>query len=420
MTLADGATVLATATLSNGVASFATSSLIAGSHTLIASYSGDASTMPLASTPVTQVVTKWSSTTSLAANPATSTVSTDVTYSVTITPSSSSAATGTVTLQDNGATLATLTLGAAGTATYTDHSLPVGSHAITAVFVGDPVNDASTSASLPTAVQAASTVTTLASSGSPAKAGASVQLTANVSTTPSTLDASLPALTGTVTFKDGATVLGTSPVSAGGSAVLSLSRLAVGTHPITAVFSGDTDHATSTSATLSQEIVLATSTVQLSASGSPLIFGRTLTLTAVVGGDGAIPTGSVTFLDGTTTLGTASINASGQATLTVATLSTGSHNLTASYPGDVKDLPSTSNSLTEIITQASTGMVLVSSNNPSVAGTALTFVATLNSTGSIPSGQIVFTEGAATLGSALLDASRHRSPLARLACRGYS
>ena len=405
VTLAEGNTTLITAPLSNGLASFTLSNLTAGSHTLIATYSGDASTISLAAHSVTETVAKWSSTTTLAANPATSTVSTDVTYSVTVSPSSTSIPVGTVTLQNNGTPFASLTLGAAGTATYTTGTLPVGSHAITAVFSGDSVNDASTSASLATTVQPASTLTTLASSTNPAKAGASLQLTANVSTTPSSLAASLPILSGTVTFKDGATVLGSAPVSSSGTASFTPRTLSVGTHPITAVYSGDTDHATSTSTVLSQEIDLATSTVQLSASGSSLTYGRTLTLTAVVGGDGAIPTGSVTFLDGTTTLGTATINASGQATLTISTLSTGSHTLSASYPGDSKDRPGTSNNLTEVITQATTGMVLVSSANPSVAGTAVTFVATLNSTGSLPSGQIVFSEGATTLGSALLDAS---------------
>ncbi len=406
VTVYEGSTALGTGTLSSGgTYTLTLSTLPAGNHALLASYSGDATNVAGNSRPLSESVTKWSSTTTVAANPTPSTVSTEVTYSVTVTPSSTSTPAGTVILQNNGATFATLTLGAAGTATYTSSALPVGSHAITAVFSGDPVNDASTSAPLPTTVQPASTVTTLSSSSSPAKAGANVVLTASVSTTPSTLAASLPVLTGTVTFKDGATVLGTSPVSSAGTAVLTTNKLTVGTHPVTAVYSGDTNHATSTSTAFPQEIELATSTVQLTASGSPLIFGRTLTLTAVVGGDGSIPTGSVTFLDGATTLGTATINASGQATLTVSTLATGSHSLTASYPGDIKDKPSTSNNLTEVITQATTGMVLVSSNNPSVAGTTVSFVATLNSTGSIPAGQIVFSDGATTLGSALLDSS---------------
>jgi len=88
------------------------------------------------------------------------------------------------------------------------------------------------------------------------------------------------------------------------------------------------------------------STTSLGASSSSAVFGQQLTLTATVSaaapGSG-VPTGTVTFFDGTTALGSVSLNASGQATLTTQGLLPGTHTaLTAVYSGDPNYLTSTS------------------------------------------------------------------------------
>src|SRR5262249_49260351 len=67
----------------------------------------------------------------------------------------------------------------------------------------------------------------------------------------------------------------------------------------------------------------------LSTSTAPAVFGQPVTLTALVTSAAGAPTGTVTFRDGTTTLGTAQVNAAGQATLAVS-LAVGNHALTAS------------------------------------------------------------------------------------------
>ena len=72
--------------------------------------------------------------------------------------------------------------------------------------------------------------------------------------------------TGTVTFKDGSTVLGTEQLSTSGSvttATFTTSKLAIGTHSIVAVYGGDTDDLTSTSAALSFIVGNVSSDVQL-------------------------------------------------------------------------------------------------------------------------------------------------------------
>ncbi|MFZ1086684.1 MAG: Ig-like domain-containing protein [Terracidiphilus sp.] len=89
------------------------------------------------------------------------------------------------------------------------------------------------------------TTTTVTTSGSPAGVGASVTFTASVS--PSTA-------TGTTTFFDGTTQLGSAVTLNSGQATYSTSALVFGSHSITAVYSGDTTNAGSTSAPLAQVI----------------------------------------------------------------------------------------------------------------------------------------------------------------------
>lgn len=90
----------------------------------------------------------------------------------------------------------------------------------------------------------AATTTTLASSLNPSQVGDTVTFTA-------TVNGASP--TGTVQFRDGATVLATAPLL-GTTATFVTSALAVGTHPITAVYGGDTDDASSTSPVVNQVV----------------------------------------------------------------------------------------------------------------------------------------------------------------------
>jgi uncharacterized protein (TIGR03437 family) len=76
-------------------------------------------------------------------------------------------------------------------------------------------------------------------------------------------------------------------------------------------------------------------TVALSASPGPYLVGQPVTLTAMVSGaSGLTPTGTVTFLDGTTALGTAQLDTAGKASFTTSSLSPGARGLTAGYAGD--------------------------------------------------------------------------------------
>ncbi len=92
------------------------------------------------------------------------------------------------------------------------------------------------------------------------------------------------------------------------------------------------------------------SATQLAVSAGPYILGQAVTLTATVTATGAgAPTGTVTFLDGTTSLGMGTLNVSGLATLTTSALLAGSHKLTAVYAGDANYASSTSTEATILI-----------------------------------------------------------------------
>jgi hypothetical protein len=69
----------------------------------------------------------------------------------------------------------------------------------------------------------------------------------------------------------------------------------------------------------------------------------------VSNGSKNIPTGTVTFLDGTSTLGTGTLNSSGSATFTTSTLAAGTHQITASYGGDANDKAGVSKAVAQVV-----------------------------------------------------------------------
>ncbi len=79
---------------------------------------------------------------------------------------------------------------------------------------------------------------------------------------------------------------------------------------------------------------LAVPTVTLISSRNPSTFGEAVTFTCTVSGNAGTPTGTVQIFAGTTLLGTRTLNASGQATLTTSALAVGSHAMRCEYDGD--------------------------------------------------------------------------------------
>jgi hypothetical protein len=153
------------------------------------------------------------------------------------------------------------------------------------------------------------------------------------------------AATGTVTFLDGATELGSDTIGVNGVASITLDTLSPGTHHITAQYSGDEHFAPSTSSTLDQVVNGVPTDSILTTSANPTAVGQTVVLIGNVSWTPVenlpAPTGVVYFYDGTTLLGAGALSGT-EAVLNVNDLAAGSHNLTARYAGDVNYGASTS------------------------------------------------------------------------------
>ena len=259
------------------------------------------------------------------------------------------------------------------TATFSTSDLSGGSHVITASAVSQ--YGLSVSDPLFQTVQGASTTTTVtAAPASPTVFGQGVTFTATVVADPSS--AGTP--TGTVQFTDNGVNLGATQTLSGGSTSVASSGLSVGTHNIVASYVSDNPTFLSSSGMLDQQVNMASTMTGLTSTAHPSVFGQPITLTASVGalapGAGS-PTGTVSFADGSTGLGTAPV-AGGDATITTAGLSVGTHGLTATYNGDGNFMASTG-ALSQTVNQAPTATSVVSSANPSVFGQKVTFSATV-------------------------------------------
>jgi len=377
----DGTTLLGTGSL-NGLspdtATFSVGLPAAGSpHQISATYVGTAAYATSTSGKVAEIVTKSATTTTLSAPSSTSVSGEHVTYSAMVAPTApgTGTASGTVAFFEAGTAIPSCSARSltSGVATCSLTYAGPGPHAITAVYSGDSNFTISTSGPLAHSVNQAATTTALTSDTSPSVIGQSVTFTATVTAT--TPGAGTP--TGTVSFFDGTTSFGTGTL-AGGVATFTTSSLSVASHPVTAVYEGDTDFTTSTSTAFSQTVDQAATATSLSINPSPSVFGQSVTFTATVtpSAPGAgTPTGTVEFFDGTTSLGTGTLTA-GVATFTTSSLSVASHPVTAVYEGDTDFTTSTSTAFSQTVGKASTD-TFVFSSSPSLAGQSVTFDVTV-------------------------------------------
>jgi len=396
----DGTTLLATATVSGGVASISTSTLTVGTHSISASYSGDTNFAAATSAVLSQVVnssgTKATTSTGLVSSMNPQLVNQPITFTATV--SAPDAVSGSVTFRNGRTNLGTVNL-VGNLASFTTSFATTGSRSITAQYSGDANNLASTSPTLnQSVVNQLPTSTTVSSSLNPSYLGQSVTFTAIVSPSSGTIPNGE-----TVTFTDGGgATIGQGTLS-GGSASLTLSTLPAGTHPIRATYGGDTTYAGSTSPKLNQTVNKYPTTTALTVSAMSLSYGQPETLSAIVTSSGPAPTGTVTFKNGTSNLGTASLVA-GTATLKRSNLAVGTYSITATYNGDANSTTSSSAAASVTVTQATTATNLTSSPNPSTLGQIVTFTATVTSNAT-PTGSVKFTAGPTVLGTVNLNGS---------------
>jgi hypothetical protein len=220
-------------------------------------------------------------------------------------------------------------------------------------------------------------------------------------------DGSAP--TGTITFYDGTNNICTIPVTAGASCPASAGAgFVAGTHILTAVYSGDTDHAGSTSNAISVIVLQDSTMTNVVSSANPAIYGQRVVFTATTEGAHEIPSGAVRFLDGSSVLGTAALNSAGVATLSTSSLAAGTHSITASYGATPNADSSTSGVLSQVVeaTEAATTITLTSSANPEASGQNVTFTANVVKTAqpsNEPTGIVTFLDGDIALGTGTLN-----------------
>jgi hypothetical protein len=182
------------------------------------------------------------------------------------------------------------------------------------------------------------TFTRLASINNSSKYGEPVTFIAEV-----LWEGSVDTPTGTVTFTDGTKVLGNVSLDSNWRAAFTTSSLTAGSHPIAATYvPADPLLFSGSSTTLTQNVTSTTAITTLASTPNPSTFGQPVTFAATVKGNGGTPTGTVTFTDGATTLGTASLDNSGQAMFITSRLTVGSHTITANHGGDPNFLGSRS------------------------------------------------------------------------------
>ena len=403
VTFKDGAATLGTGTLNNGIATFSSASLSTASHSLTAVYGGDAN-FGTSTGALTQVVNPSASATLLAssANPSVNGQTITLTATVTASAPGAGAPTGTVTFKDGATTLGTGAL-TAGAATFTTSALSVSSHGLTAIYSSDTNFATSTSTILTQVVNKDAALIAVGSDFNPSVTGQTVTFTATL--TAAAPGSGIPG--GTVTFKDNTTTLGSGTLNGSGVATFGTAALAFGTHNITVVYGGDSNFANGASSVYNQVVLDATSAVALTSSVNPSKFGQAVTFTATVSAVApatGTPTGTVTFFDGSTAIGTGSMTA-GVATFTTSNLTVATHPIIAFYNGDPNFTPSVSATVSQVVNTALSGTVLASSANPSVFGQNVTLTATVSATApgaGTPTGTITFKEGATTLGSGIL------------------
>jgi hypothetical protein len=191
----------------------------------------------------------------------------------------------------------------------------------------------------------APTSTTLGSSLNPSSHHRSVAFTAKAAAS----FGGVPS--GSVQFKDGNSIIGTVGLNASGVAQLSTASLSAGVHSMTAVYLGSSQLVGGKSTALQQTVKKATTTPSLVPSQNPSIKGKPVTLTATVHPAlGGAPGGQITFKNGTTVLGSATVNSTTHtAEFTTSKLLVGTFPITATYDGDTNFLSCTSPVLKQVV-----------------------------------------------------------------------
>ena len=358
--------------LTGNMATYTTSTLATGSHLIVAVYSGDSNLTASTSPALTQDVAQATTTTAVSSSSALASNGQPVTFTATVKPTSGNGETGTVQFQIDGNDVGSPLALNGDTVAYATSELGVGSHLIVAVYSGDSNFATSTSSTFPQSVAQAATTTSITSGNGSAIYGQSVAFTVTV--TPNVGVGP----TGTAQIQIDGISVGNAVALSGGTAAYATSTLSAGSHSISAVYSGDSNFAGSTSATFTQAVMRTATAVAVTSDNAAPVYGQPLTFTsAVTPNVGAGPTGTVQFQIDGGNVGSPQPLSGNIAAYTISTLAVGSHSIVAVYSGDDNFISTTSAVFTQNVAQAATSTAVTSNNASPVYGQPVTFTATV-------------------------------------------
>src|SRR5262249_44183948 len=149
----------------------------------------------------------------------------------------------------------------------------------------------------------------------------------------------------------------------------------------------------------------------LTSSPNPSVFGQNVTLTASVGftSYAGTPTGCVYFYDNGTYLNCVYVDTSGNASLTLSSLSVGNHTLTETYGGDSNFVGSSSGNHSQTVNKANTATTVSTSAGTTTYGQSVTFTANVTAVSpgaGTPSGMVTFKDGSTSLGTGTLSGGK--------------
>lgn len=446
-----------------GTATLTVSNLPVGTDHITATYGGDSKYGGSASAALTQtitprVTTSASKTTLVSSAPSVASGA-PVTFTATVAPANGSGPTptGTVSFSQDGSALRTANLTSNGTAALTVSTLPVGTDHITATYGGDSNYNGSASSALAQTItlarstsseSATAQMTLTSTTGTPASPvyHYDIQVTDTGTTNIGTFwfawvpgEDFLPSvpsaisnptgwgntLTGSENSSDGTAIewIATSNAitpgnSLGGFDFTTTDSPAVlagmaPSHPtevttVSFVYAGGPFSDAGYQFVVTPPVTTTASTTSLVSSAPSATSGSPVTFTATVApgnGLGPTPTGTVSFSMDGNSLGTANLNGSGTAALTVSTLPVGTDQITATYSGDSTYSGSASAPLSQTINPPAnaiaTTTALTSSSANAAPGTPVTFTATIapSVSGPAPTGIVTFELNGSSIGT---------------------
>jgi len=362
----------------NGLSTLPVKGLVPGVHAFIATYIGEGAFTAAVSVKFYVLVDKYNPTFTITSSLNPSLLNQPVTFTITNTTGDGSTLSP-LELVDGPTSLASLTPDSNGVAVFTTSSLALGQHTIQVRFAGDATHAAANSSLVQTVLSGYPTPSSLTSSLNPSTIGQSVTFTDTI-----TFNGSATATgSGTVTFYDSnsSSPLGSQAITAQPNSTVTASfttsALSIGTHSISAVLS--TTNSYVSTATLNQTVFGIPTTTAIAVTPSDTDALQPVTLTATVSSGVTAPaiSGFVTFYDGSTSIGTSRLDATGHASFVTTSLAGGTRSLHAVYSGDNNFASSTSFNIPAIIRFLASTTALSLAPLPAVAGQPITATVTV-------------------------------------------